>query len=67
MIIYIYLFCEIRGLYCFKKIFHYSKDCYDKTLIKITKENQTQREKRKTIFSKLIENYSKKILMMLNN
>ena len=65
MIICTNLFCKTRGLCCFDcfKLNHisHSKDCYDKNLINITKENQTQREERKKIFSKIIENYIEKL------
>ncbi len=64
MIICTYSFCEIRGLCCFdcfkKNHISHSQDCYDKNLINITKENQTQSEERKKNFSKLIEYYSVK-------
>ena len=43
-----------------KKSYFIFKICYDKTLINITKENQTKKEERKTIFSKLIKYYSEK-------
>lgn len=43
-----------------KKSYFIYKNCYDKTLINITKENQTKKEERKTIFSKLIKYYSEK-------
>ena len=65
MIICTNLFCEVRGLCCFdcfkKNHISHSKDCYDKNLINITKENQNQKEERKKIFSKIIENYIEKL------
>lgn len=65
IIICTYSFCEVKGLCCFdcfkKNHVSHIQDCYDKNLINITKENQTQREERKKIFSKIIENFIEKL------